>query len=264
MHFVVTGTPRSATKYSSKLLTDLGAPCTHEQVMYPSASVLSILRWLDNDDTPGESSWMAWTLPLLPEPIPVLHVIRDPWLVIDSLANRNNILDMDQVKNEAVVKLREVIRAYLPEVFLWPNRADMAATFVLGWNRLIAEACPDRYVFHPDRLDLGTLRGMLDHVGVEHHGKDLIALRDQVSTKINKAYSLNDITQLSDPTVMEALKQYAVDNGFDSISARSIVDRTEYQTPAELAEKLDPDLLDQVNEYATRHGYETVDVLQPV
>jgi len=265
MHFVITGTPRSATKYSSKLLSELGAPCSHERVLRPETSVVNVLRWLDQDDVPGESSWMAWTvLPLLPEPIPVLHVIRDPWLVIDSLANRNSILDVDQMKTKDMLAIRDMLKTYLPDVLSWPNRIDQAASFVLGWNRLIALAHPDRFVFYPDRLDLRVLRGMLHHVGIERTDKDLIVQRDRVSTAINKGYTVNDITELSDPVVARAIEEYAKNNGFTEIFARQIVDKTEYQTPEEVAEAMAPDLLEQVNEFAAAHGYQEIDVPQLV
>jgi len=260
MKFIVTGTPRSATKYAACLLTEAGAACSHEWALQPTTPAVDVLRWF-GDDTPSESSWMAWMLqPLLPKPIPVLHTIRDPWKVIDSLSNRNSILDTAQLPSTIMIAIRDTIAAYLPDVFAYSNRVDMAAAFVTGWNRLIADAVPERFVYYPERLDADTLRAMLQYIEATEYSDDLAGVIARSNTRTNEGYTVNDIPEISDPIVAAAIQQYATDNGFTGVFVRKIENVTDHQTPEQLAEAMDPALLDRVNQHAVAHGFAAVEL----
>ncbi len=264
MRFIVTGTPRSATRYSANLLDALRVPCTHEHTLRPLAPVVDVLQWWQESKS-GESSWMAWTLlPLMPDAVPVLHTIRNPWLVIDSLANRNSILRPDQLRTDVMTGIRRTIDTYLPEVFSRTTRIDRAAAFVLGWNRLIGERVPDRFVYHVERLDVPTVCNMLEYLGVSRSDAEIAKALATVSTEVNGGYSIADAPRLSDPLVARWVEQYAKENGFAGVVPRVMKDVPDRQTPAELAEKMSPEMLDQVNQYASRHGYPTVEVPQLV
>lgn len=148
--FVVTGTPRSATGYASLLFKAAGLECTHEKVFRPNAPLGDVLEWLgDSRADKGESSWLAWMAPAMsPGPLFVLHSVRDPWAVIDSLASRNDILPVDA--DAAKDSFRNIIWAYCPEVFGWSSSLDRAAQFVLSWSVLIQERviCHSRANYH--------------------------------------------------------------------------------------------------------------------
>lgn len=262
MRFIVTGTPRSATRYGAKLLDALRVPCTHEHTLRPLAPVVDVLRWW-REAKSGESSWMAWTLlPVMPTSVPVLHTIRDPWLVIDSLANRNSILRPDQLQTDVMTAIRRIIDAYLPEVFLHATCIDRAAAFVLGWNRLIGERVPDRCVYHVDRLDVPMVRNMLEYLGVSRSDTDIANVLAAIPTEVNGGYSIEDSPRLSDPVVARWIEQYAKEHNFAGVVTRRMKDVPDRQTPAELAARMTPGVLDRVNEYASRHGYQAMEVPQ--
>ncbi len=260
MRFIVTGTPRSATTYSARLLAALDVPCTHEVVLRPSASVVDVVRWW-TDDKQGESSWMAWTvLPLMPTAVPVLHVVRDPWLVIDSLANRNAILKDSKQPADSLRSIRDTIKAWLPDVFAWDTQVDRAAAFVVGWTQLIAERCPNRFVFYPDTLTVGSVVAMLAHLGVERLEGDIMAAVDSLATNINAGFNLEITDGISDPDVGNWIMQYAREQNCCRIATRKFQDVPDRQTPIELAAAMSPELLTEVNTHALAYGYEPMAV----
>lgn len=264
MRFIVTGSPRSATRYAARLLQALRVPCTHEHALRPFAQVIDVVRWW-RDAGSGESSWMAWTLlPMLPGPIPVIHIVRNPWAVIDSLANRNSICKPEQLGTKVMQSIRDTITAYLPEAFAWEARIDRAASLVLGWNRLIAERVPKRCVIHVERLDAVAVRGMLHHIGIERSGEEIQSALSSVRTNVNAGYTVVDTPGISDPQVAEWIKQYAEERGCSRVYTRKIKNAPNRQTPEELAAGINPELLTQVNEYAERHGYATVELAEAV
>lgn len=258
MRFIVTGTPRSATKYAARLLTACGAPCVHERDLLPNVPVVNALRWF-NRNNDGESSWAAWTfLPLFDEPVPVLHTIRDPWLVIDSLVNRNHILEvLPDGRTNALDALRDMIWHYCPEAWAWNSKVDRAAQFVLSWHAAIKAAVPDewRYTFCVERLDVQAVRIMLRHVGcVPDNDKIGTALADP-RFKVNAGFNVTNLDQISNPHVRDYLVDYAKRNKIDTIHAKRIDEATDRTSPAELAARMSPSLRDEINDYAGRYGY---------
>jgi hypothetical protein len=81
--FVVAGAGRSGTLYISKVLSELGVPCTHEKHFQPST------RQWPEDFSGGEASWHA--VPFLehrPRDVAVVHQVRHPVDVVGSLYGR--------------------------------------------------------------------------------------------------------------------------------------------------------------------------------
>ncbi len=261
MRFVITGTPRSATKYSARLFHALGVPCTHEKTLRPTISAVDTLRWWIAGDT-GEASWMAWTLlGVMPGPVAVFHTIRDPWAVIDSLANRNAILKTKQAPGNTMLMIRTTIDAYLPGVMQRESRIDRAAAFVLGWNRLIEQRVPERFVYYADRLDIATVRQMLRYIAIERTDDDIATALDEIKTDTNAGYTVADSPGISNPGVARWIEQYAKEQGCSGVFTRKIKNEPDRQTPQQLAEAMDPDLLEEVNQYAVSHDYEAVEEL---
>lgn len=258
MRFIVTGSPRSATQYMARLLTALRVPCSHEHALRPFAQVIEVLRWWRDGE--GESSWMAWTLlPLLPDPVPVIHVVRDPWAVIDSLTNRNAICKTDRMDTAVMRAIRDTISTYLPDVFNWANWVDRAAALVLGWNRSIADRLPGRCVIHVERLDSAAVHRMLRHVGAERNDEEVQTALSDVRTNVNAGYTVVETPGVSDPDVAEWIRQYAEEKGVSRVFTRKIKNEPNRQSPHELAEAMAPELLAQVNAYARLHRYEVVE-----
>jgi hypothetical protein len=199
---------------------------------------------------------MAWTLlPVFPERIPVLHTIRDPWKVIDSLACRNSILRIPDVRTEAMRSIRDTIRTYCPEAWTYENRVDRAAAFVIGWNDAIAKAIPDgwRMTYQVERLDVPIMRQLLHHVGIERDDETIRKGLDEVRRNTNAGYSIIDASGISDPLVEEYIKATFPDS---QLFTRTFT-KPKRLSMDELAEQMRPELLEQVNEYAARYGYPT-------
>lgn len=79
--FLVTGCGRSGTAWAAQMFTELGHPCGHEEVFRPGTE-----RWnLDRN----ESSWLAVPyVKVLPQDIPIIRIVRDPFDVVASAAVR--------------------------------------------------------------------------------------------------------------------------------------------------------------------------------
>jgi len=260
MRFIVTGTPRSATKYAARLLSALGVMCTHETHLRPLATVVDCLRWWAGD-TGGESSWMAWTLlPLFPESVPVLHTIRNPWHVIDSLSNRNSILkDRDTFKARSMLSVRDTIAIYAPRVWTYERRIDRAAAFVVDWNAAIEKALVgrQRFTYHVDRLSTRTIGHLLRTIGAERTADEIDAALAEVKTDTNAGYTITETEGVSNPLVAEWIKEYAEKIGAECIFSRKIKNQPDRETMEQLAERMDPELLHEVNQFADLHGYPT-------
>jgi len=156
--------------------------------------------------------------------------------------------------------VREIIHAYLPQVMKYEERVDRAASLVVGWNRLIAEHLPGRFVFHVDRLDAMTIRAILEYLGAEVADDQIKAALNEVSTSANAGYTVDPVPGVSDPDVAKWIYQYAKENDCGYVSTLRIRDVAGQQTPEELIERMDSTLLDEVNTYAALHGYPTYEL----
>jgi len=238
----------------------MGLPCDHEKTLRPLATALNVARWPTLGI--GESSWMAWSLvPLMVgHRVPVLHAIRNPWLVIDSLTNRNQILNPLAPRHSELQSARELINVFLPDLFEREQRVDRAAMLVVEWNRLIAEHVPDREVFYVDRLDVPSIRVMLGYLGEYIDDGKIESALDEISKSTNSGYTVDSVAGVSDPDVARWLARYAKDNDCGRVTTCKIRDVAGRQTPEELIERMDAELADQVNAFAALHGYPTYEL----
>lgn len=216
--FVVTGCPRSATQFASTLFTALRCDCPHERAFVPRANLQDVLRWgRDRRQDRGESSWLAWAfLPVMPVKIPVLHSIRNPWKVAESLAFKNHILHPQAAATMGAEAIRDVIRDYCPQVFEWPKAAERAASFVVRWNALIEEVCQQNgnpyMTFQPNRVlvDGDVIRTMLRHVGIERTHEELAWALALVREQANIGHDLEfnvDLPPAARNLLSQAMRQ---------------------------------------------------------
>jgi hypothetical protein len=145
LDFVVTGTPRSGTKYVARLLREVGFHCTHERYFNPWEVIVRSGR-LDSRRR-GDSSWLAAPyLSALPETVKVFHVVRDP------LAAVNSIIGTGQIDWPADYRTFIARHCWGDENY-WPaDVAGDAQHFWLRWNAMIEESGRVLRRFHLESL----------------------------------------------------------------------------------------------------------------
>jgi hypothetical protein len=134
--FLVTGCGRSGTAWAAQFFTQLGFPCGHEKVFNTkmvlgdlAAATLSV----------PESSWMAaYYLDYLPHEAPVIRVMRDPYLVVQSAMARGFLADLDEPYAQFVRSCRPAITRpdnhlgrVIRWVALWDSPVDDVDHFLL-------------------------------------------------------------------------------------------------------------------------------------
>lgn len=189
--------------------------------------------------------------------VPVLHVIRNPWDVIDSLANRNQIINPMASNQSSLQSVRELIDAFLPDVFGYSERVDRATALVLGWHDLIVSHVPNRFQFHVDRLDAAAVRGIVNYIGADVGDTTIVTALAEVSKSTNEGYTLDAIPGISNPIAAKWIAEYAKEQECDRITTCKIRDVAARQTPEELIERMAPELVERVNTYADSYGYPT-------
>ena len=164
---VVTGTGRCGTGYVAKLLTSAGVECKHEGFFNAQNWGHAVERMLESD-LPANSSWMmAPFLDKLPDPT-VVHLVRHPKHVVDSL-RRIGFFNVRMC--EMNKPYSDFAKKYCPEAWQY-NMTKMAATaFYVAWNRMIEEKAPDA-IFHRIEDDDTEL---LDKLGIDYEGKELFS-----------------------------------------------------------------------------------------
>lgn len=258
MNFVVTGTPRSATGFASKLFSSLGVECTHERIFRPRSALQDMLEW-HTAGAKAESSWLAWLfMPLLPAPVPMLHTVRQPWGVVDSLAHRNDILPKEAEKSQSIGKrlLRDTIAAYCPDVFEHDGAVDRAAAFVVTWNDKIeatAEQTGCPYIrYKADELAPEVLAKLLQFVGVHREMPEVErALRD-MPRSVNAGNELEYEVKIKHPLILAYLQETNPDT--PPVLAR-VLRKGVKRTPEEVAALAAPELREAVDNLCERYGY---------
>ena len=154
LNYLVTGTGRCGTLYMAKLLSSIGIPCGHESVFtfngYEHAkqvlnndlpiknsfiSLLNGTEWFDPEDMQAESSYMA--APFLKTDLlkntKIIHLVRHPFLVINSFVNAINYF-----KSEVPSNVWETfIYSQCPELKEPMAQYDRAALYYVLWNKKI-------------------------------------------------------------------------------------------------------------------------------
>lgn len=254
--FIVTGTPRSATGYASLLFQELAIPCSHERIFKPRGALSDVLGWYTHGNA-GESSWLAWAfLGLLPDKVPILRTLRNPWKVVDSLAFRNALIPKDVIADRGLRKFREAIAAYCPEVDLYDDPINRAAAFVLRWNQLIDDAI-ERYEFphmsyHVEDMDLEQLGSVLDFLDIYRDEGELKSALEAVPLNVNGGKRVMHNVDITNPLILDALREFIPD---EKPKIRTLRMNDTPRSPNELQERMDPQLCDGLRELASEQGY---------
>jgi len=127
--FVITGCPRSGTSFIARFLTSAGIQCNHEAYYgLPSSGF-----WCPEPQ--GEASWLA--VPHLQKDIPkwkcpVIHLVRDPLKVINSMYQQSFLGDTQFYKNPYTF----IASLSIPEMKYEPE-LDRYIGFWIMWNECI-------------------------------------------------------------------------------------------------------------------------------
>ncbi len=260
MNFIVTGTPRAATQYTSVLFQALDVPCEHEIVFVPQGSLADAVAWCTHDD--GESSWLAWAfLGMLPEPVVVFHQRRDPWKVIDSLAHRNIVVQSKVTQTQHFLWLKAIIELHCPRLCKYESTVNRAAVLLLDWNAAIervAASSADYFAYHVEDLTVSLVQSMLERIGVVRSESVIADALESVSTETNVGLAKNYDATITDPHIIEYMEAHHPGRDYAMQSIDPVRQRA---NPEELAEQMDPELLEQVNAYAVTHGYQAIEQL---
>lgn len=169
--FLVTGCGRSGTAWAAHLFTDMGYPCGHEVVFSPWAS-----GPLDRSD----SSWLAVPhLPSLPADTPILRVMRDPYLVVQSIMTRGFLANL-------AGPFESYVSRYRPDIVGTSSHLGRAIRWVSKWDEPLDDL-PCRLL----RVEDGDVN-MAPIIAAFHHAVDdqpadgelRLSLR-KLGTKIN-------------------------------------------------------------------------------
>lgn len=117
--FLITGCGRSGTGWAAALFTALGYPCGHEQVYDVNGPGLF---------TRPDSSWLAVPhAPRTPPGTPILRVVRDPYLVVQSVMARGFLAYTDGEYERYVTR-------HMPSIIRPNTHLGRAIRWVALWD----------------------------------------------------------------------------------------------------------------------------------
>jgi hypothetical protein len=206
LDFVITGCPRSGTRYLARVLTALGYDCDHEACFNPWQVVLSA----DRPETRiwGDSSWMAVPfLEELPAETDVIHIVREP------VRTMNSMLGTGQIDwgND----YRDFLAAHVwGDGLYWPRDVRQAAQEVwFRWNEWIENSRRVRLRIQVERAR-ESLEDLVDVLepGRKLSPSDLIRV-NEIPTDENARPSLTPAT-LSSADLIPRCRELASGYGY--------------------------------------------------
>lgn len=160
----MTGCPRSGTGYTSKLFTELGLPCGHEDIFnidgLSKTNQIVWPRWFV-----GESSWLAAPfLGMLPRDLVVFHQVREPVAFTRSLLRSRFFQQPDKYTAFAFARFPELLNASLSHV-------ERCLLMWLRWNEMIEDDLTREERIHcryqVEYLDMDKLADLTRAIGHE-------------------------------------------------------------------------------------------------
>jgi hypothetical protein len=215
-----------------------------------------VLDWYNEGGDKGESSWLAWVfLGQLPKSVRVLHTVRDPWQVADSLARRNDIIPNEAGGGKKAY--RDAIAAYCPEVEEYETAIDRAAALVIYWNRRIEAAapfygCPYRR-YQVEDLTAKHVRDLLAWLNIYRDGIEIDRALTETPRNVNGGKRIEYDIEVKNPLVRAYLQE--VYPGREPVINRAFSVDTK-RTTEEIERDMNPTLRAQLIQLAARYGYE--------
>ena len=212
--FVVTGTGRSGTGYTAKLLTALGYPCGHEQVFNPWTKESPNFK-----SAAGDSSWLAvpW-LDRLPAGSVILHQVRHP---MDVARSHMGIFFFHDQPVEGHEPYRDFVRSHC-SIYDHDDPLDRFIRYWVDWNAWIERVAQERasdlkYMrYKLEELNLETVARIVDLIGGDVDLELIDRTLDAMDRSVNhrpRDMSV-DVSQLPSGPVVQQFQDMAARYGY--------------------------------------------------
>lgn len=138
LDYLLVGSPRSGTGYSSQVLNSLGVATGHESVFRPSGACLGAITELG---IRADSSWLA--APYLSEAClsgtKLVHIVRNPYAVVASLRH------IKLLHSGSDCVYTKFAYQHVPSVLNIADPMARALVFYTHWNRMITRYACTRF-----------------------------------------------------------------------------------------------------------------------
>jgi hypothetical protein len=207
---ILTGTGRCATKFWSKLLTELGFDCGHEAIFGLGGLLQAKSSLLEFPDLKADSSWLA--APFLDSDLAAkafaVHLVRHPKLYIQSE------LKIKTYSAQHLESYMDFTRRYLPGLDAIESLPTKSAYRYVHWNELIEEKLTgrDSVRFQIEREPMELLeelgkRGLIDLADVD--AETLFSNRRyNTKSKRQVEVALDDIEEPIRSEMLEMARRY--------------------------------------------------------
>jgi hypothetical protein len=197
--FLVTGCPRSGTKYAATLFRSLGVHVDHE-VVFGVGPALGGREpsWRQYE---GDVSWLA--VPFLPlDDVVVLHQLRHPLEFVRSVTGFRFLSD-----ERAELAFPRVVQRHAPEVYEPDELVERGATMWRVWNE---RAEPHATItYHLEDLDVPMLNQLCDLIELPVTEEQLTFALDKLPRNINQRVRDESVSwETIEPIVGEAAAHY--------------------------------------------------------
>jgi len=197
--FLVTGCPRSGTKYAATLFRALGVHIGHEQVFGVGEGLGGRpVRWRVFE---GDVSWLA--VPFLPlDDVVVLHQVRHPLEFVRSVVGFGFLSD-----ERAELAFPRVVRRHAPEVYEPATQVERGATLWRVWNEMAAPHATITYRL--EALDVPLLLHLCSLIELPVTEAQAAQVLESLPKTINQRVRDESVTwEMIEPIVGETAARY--------------------------------------------------------
>ncbi len=237
LKYLVTGTGRSGTVFSARLLTSAGIDCGHEMFfnvdglngyldrlegkLEPKLSEVSITRlendhlipidfWLKNKPE-SDSSYMS--APFLDHETlintKIIHLVRNPIKVVNSFVNSLNYFSENYNHYNDVYQKN--IKQIIPELNKNMSQIERACLYYVMWNELIETKLKyKKYLFHRIEDDMQPI---LDYIGYKDDRRILFADKE-INTFMKQGLNKFSLSQLPEGEIKNRFIDIGIKYGY--------------------------------------------------
>ena len=194
LRYIIVGTGRSGTKYTSYNLNLNDIVCGHENIFNPEKAFPE----KDNKFI-AESSWLAVPYLKYYTDLKLYHVVRDPVKVIESYVNRGFFSGEDPY----APSYKKFLIKHLPEISDISDSVEASIFHVVEWSKLIKKVVGTKfYKLETDFVEL------LEDIGIQD---PKIYQNKKFNTNIRTKYFKLNLSSVKDPyrkMIYEHMEEY--------------------------------------------------------